>query len=96
MGINPGVVGHKIIPGIYEKIKDVKNRIKDTGIKIMIDGGVTPETSSKMIESGADILVCGSSTIFRPYEGTLEEITPKYRDHVKNELLANRNFTNNK
>jgi ribulose-phosphate 3-epimerase len=87
MGINPGIVGHKIIPKIYDKISDVKEKIKDTKIKILIDGGVTPETSSEMIKRGADILVCGSSTIFKPREGTLEEVTKKYREIVEKSLL---------
>lgn len=86
MGINPGIVGHKTIPGIYDKIKDVKEKIKNKKIKIMIDGGVTPETSSKMIKQGADILVCGASTIFRPHEGSLEEIIPKYRAYVEGSI----------
>jgi ribulose-phosphate 3-epimerase len=95
MGINPGVVGHKIIPGIYKKITDVKNKIKNTNIKIMVDGGVTLDTSSIMIEAGADILVCGSSTIFKPQEGTLEDTIPKYRNYVKNKLLTHQNLADN-
>lgn len=86
MAINPGIVGHKIIPQIYQKIEDVKKKIEGTDIKIMIDGGVTPETSHKMIQKGANILVCGSSTIFRPHEGSLEEVTTKYREIVLNKL----------
>jgi len=86
MGINPGIVGHKIIPIIYQKIADVKKRIEGTDIKIMIDGGVTPDTSAKMISVGADILVCGSSTIFRPQDGTLVEMTEKYRKKVLSDL----------
>jgi ribulose-phosphate 3-epimerase len=87
MGINPGIVGHKIIPKIYDKISDVKGKIRGTNIKILIDGGVSPESSPKMIERGADILVCGASTIFRPHEGTLEEVTKRYRDGVENALI---------
>jgi ribulose-phosphate 3-epimerase len=96
MGINPGIVGHKIIPGIYNKIRDVKEKIKNKKIKIMIDGGVTPDTSPKMIEKGADILVCGTSTIFRPHEGTLEEVTKKYRSYVGDSLSGTRNLIEDK
>lgn len=86
MAINPGIVGHTIIETIYEKIKDVKKQIEGTGIKIVIDGGVNPESSSRMVNAGADILVCGTSTIFRPKEGSLQEVTRKYLRHVSSEL----------
>ena len=89
MGINPGIVGHKIIPQIYRKISDVKKKIEGTNIKIMIDGGVTPETSPNMIKAGANILVCGTSSIFKPHEGTLEETTKKYINYVNKELENN-------
>lgn len=91
MGINPGIVGHKIIPKIFDKIRALKKKLAGTNIKIMIDGGVTPDTSADMVLAGADILVCGSSSIFRPKEGTLEETTHKYKEYVDNKL---RNFSN--
>ena len=86
MAINPGIVGHTIIETIYDKIKDVKKQIEGTDIKIVIDGGVNLESSARMIKAGADILVCGSSTIFRPKEGTLQELTSKYLNHVNSAL----------
>lgn len=65
MAINPGIVGHKLIPSMFEKVIDLRNKIDGyKGILIEIDGGVTFETSSQFIKSGADVLVCGSSTIF--------------------------------
>ena len=39
---------------------------------IEIDGGVTFETAPKMIAAGANMLVCGSGTIFRPHEDTID------------------------
>jgi ribulose-phosphate 3-epimerase len=67
MAINPGIVGHKLIPGMMEKIKHLKQKIKNhPNIIIEIDGGVTPESAPLMIENGANMLVCGSSTIFKP------------------------------
>lgn len=68
MAINPGIVGHKVIPGIYKKISDLKEKIIASGKKILIeiDGGVNPDTAAEMINAGADILVCGTSAIFKP------------------------------
>ncbi len=78
MAINPGIVGHKLIPQVYQKIADLKNKLaKYPYIKIEIDGGVTFESAPKMIKTGADILVCGSSTIFNqayPVDKKIKEL----------------------
>lgn len=68
MAINPGIVGHKLIPGTMEKIADLRKRIDETGkdILIEIDGGVTPDSGKEMVKAGASMLVCGTGTIFQP------------------------------
>ena len=74
MAINPGIVGHKLIPNIINKISELRNYADRAGNKdliIQIDGGVTPESIPLMINAGADALVCGTGTIFRPYEDTI-------------------------
>jgi ribulose-phosphate 3-epimerase len=65
MAINPGIIGHKLIKTTYKKIEDLRNMIAGKKILIEVDGGVTHESASKMVEKGADMLVCGSSTIFK-------------------------------
>lgn len=89
MAINPGIVGHGIISTIFDKIRDVKQRIATTAIKIAIDGGVTADSSAKLVQAGADILVCGSSTLFRPQEGSLPDLTRQFVTRVNNDLLSN-------
>lgn len=76
MAINPGIVGHKLIPGAMKKIADLKEKINKSkrDILIEIDGGVTLESAANMINAGADLLVCGSSTIFKPNESLDEKI----------------------
>ncbi|MFZ2187701.1 MAG: ribulose-phosphate 3-epimerase [Candidatus Moraniibacteriota bacterium] len=68
MAINPGIVGHKLIPRTMEKIADLRKRIDATGkdIVIEIDGGVTPQSGIEMVKAGANMLVCGTGTIFQP------------------------------
>lgn len=68
MAINPGIVGHKLIPGTMQKIADLRKRIDEIGkdITIEIDGGVTPESGIQMKQAGANMLVCGTGTIFQP------------------------------
>jgi ribulose-phosphate 3-epimerase len=67
MAINPGIVGHKLIPGTIKKIIDLKKKIDESGrdVIIAIDGGVNPDSAPLMIKAGADLLVCGTSAIFR-------------------------------
>lgn len=67
MAINPGIVGHQLIPGTLKKISDLKNKLRYyPHILIEIDGGVTFKSAPDMIKMGANMLVCGSSTIFKP------------------------------
>jgi ribulose-phosphate 3-epimerase len=87
MAINPGIVGHKIIPEIYKKISELRKRLDATGkeIIIMIDGGVNPDTAADMIKAGADILVCGTSAIFKPDIAVNEKIK-EFREHIDKNL----------
>lgn len=86
MAINPGIVGHKLIPQILLKITELKNKLKNyPNIKIEIDGGVTSESAPKMIANGADILVCGSSTIFKLNESVYKKIK-ELRKVIKDEI----------
>ena len=82
MAINPGIVGHKLIPNIINKIKDLRdfsNKHNHPNLYIEIDGGVTPESAMDMILAGADTLVCGTGTIFRPHEDTIFNKIKQFR-----------------
>ena len=65
MSVNPGFGGQKFIENTYHKIEQLKNLIikKNTSTLIEIDGGVTLENASKLIDCGADVLVAGN-TVF--------------------------------
>jgi ribulose-phosphate 3-epimerase len=65
LGINPGIVGHPLIEKTYDKIHDLKTKLEGkSNIIISVDGGVTFASAPKMVELGANMLVCGTSTIF--------------------------------
>ena len=51
----------------YGKIKNLKKLILDFGLqtKIQVDGNVSPLYIADMVAAGADILVGGSSGLFR-------------------------------
>jgi ribulose-phosphate 3-epimerase len=75
MAINPGIVGHKLIPNVFNKIRNLRDFLtlnNNDGIIIEIDGGVTFESAPKMLENGANMLVCGSSTIFKKDKPIIE------------------------
>lgn len=62
MSVNPGFGGQKFIENTYDKVKRLKALIerKHAQTLIEIDGGVNLANASKLIESGADVLVAGS------------------------------------
>jgi len=82
MAINPGIVGHKLIPSMHDKIKQLRDyaiRHNNPELLIEIDGGVTFESGKEMIKNGADALVCGTGSIFRPHEDTISNKINSFR-----------------
>ena len=63
MTVNPGFGGQSFIPYSLEKVREMKKMILETGKEILIevDGGITLENASSLVEAGADVLVAGSS-----------------------------------
>ncbi len=62
MSVNPGFGGQSFIETTYNKVIKLKKLInkRNASTLIEIDGGVNDKNSSKLIESGADILVSGN------------------------------------
>lgn len=63
MSVNPGFGGQKFIPTSLDKTRRLRAMIEERGLKtrIEIDGGVDAENISKVVESGAEIIVAGSA-----------------------------------
>jgi len=63
MSVNPGFAGQSFIPSALDKIRQLRKRIDDLGLRIEIevDGGVKPDNAAGIIAAGADILVAGSA-----------------------------------
>ena len=63
MTVYPGFGNQKYIGKSLNKVKNLKKIFIDNNldITISVDGGVNDSTSDKIIESGADILIYGSS-----------------------------------
>lgn len=62
MSVNPGFGGQSFIENTYKKVIQLKDLIKKSGSKalIEIDGGVNNKTGAKLLAAGADVLVAGS------------------------------------
>jgi ribulose-phosphate 3-epimerase len=65
MSVNPGFGGQHFIPQTLEKVRLLKQMITASGLQtlIEIDGGVTLDNASALVQAGADVLVAGS-TVF--------------------------------
>lgn len=79
MTVNPGFAGQKFIPLTFEKIAQLKEAITQKGldIEIQVDGNISYDTIPKVLEKGADMLVCGTSSLFKKdksLEQALEEL----------------------
>ncbi len=83
MAINPGVLGQKLIPEQLDKIKQLRAMVAGRpDFLIQVDGGVTLESAPVMIEHGANALVCGTGTIFRPNEAPIDTKTKELRTQL--------------
>jgi ribulose-phosphate 3-epimerase len=67
MAINPGIPKHQFIPSTLNKLIDLKSLVDrlENKVKIGVDGGVTFENLQLLFANGANILICGSGTIFK-------------------------------
>ena len=66
MSVNPGFGGQQFIPRTLDKIRVLKQLINERGAQslIEVDGGVTLDNASGIMQAGADVLVAGN-TVFR-------------------------------
>ena len=74
MSVNPGFGGQQFMPEVLEKVKKLKV-IRDENklnFDIEIDGGINFENSKLAIDSGANILVSGT-TIFKSNNGDIKK-----------------------
>ncbi|MDY0234426.1 MAG: ribulose-phosphate 3-epimerase [Gudongella sp.] len=76
MSVNPGFGGQSYIPAITNKIKQVREIIKNSGKHILleVDGGIKLDNAEDIVNAGADVLVVGSGIFSNgdPYKSTKE------------------------
>ena len=85
MTVNPGSGGQKYIESSTEKIRTLRRMIDERGLltDIQVDGGITTQNVSTVIEAGANVIVAGSS-VFRGDSKenvkTFKEIFKRYHE----------------
>jgi ribulose-phosphate 3-epimerase len=87
MSVNPGFMGQKFVPQTLKKIERLRQLISDMhlDIRISVDGNVSYENAPDMVAAGADILVGGSSSLFRS-DIPLEDSIKRLKDCIKEGL----------
>lgn len=63
MTVEPGFGGQKFMPEMMEKVRFLKDKIKETSatVKIEVDGGIDEDTAKIAGASGVDICVAGTA-----------------------------------
>jgi ribulose-phosphate 3-epimerase len=76
MSVNPGFGGQTFIPRSLDKIRAVRALLDGAGndAPVEVDGGIDLHTISRVVDAGADLLVCGYAVFGagRPEEATRE------------------------
>lgn len=68
MTVEPGFAGQRLIPAALAKIREIKGLRDDRGLafQIEVDGNVGPATIPALVAAGAEVLVGGTSGLFKP------------------------------
>jgi ribulose-phosphate 3-epimerase len=85
MTVNPGFAGQKFVPLMNKKVRKLRHLIEKEGynISIQVDGNIGYHTIPEVLENGANMLVLGTSCLFKP-ELTLEDAVIKLQEFIEN------------
>jgi ribulose-phosphate 3-epimerase len=75
MSVNPGFGGQRFIPNALDKVRRLACQKRDRGLQfpIEIDGGVTKENITEVVNAGVEWVVAGSSIFHSVNPGTAYE-----------------------
>lgn len=82
MTVDPGFAGQTLIPATLEKITELRRMFTEAGkpIDIMVDGQVKETTAPKLVAAGANVLVLGSSGLFKFTPDKYPEVIAMYQN----------------
>ena len=87
MTVNPGYAGQKLVPQSLDKIRRLREMLDGAGkadVRIEVDGNVSFENGAKMRAAGADMFVCGTSSVFHA-GSRLEDNIARFRQCLEAE-----------
>ena len=75
MSVNPGFGGQKFIESSVDKVARLRRRLDELGseAELEVDGGITAETATRVVEAGANVLVAGAA-VFNEKESVSQAI----------------------
>ncbi|WP_314557254.1 ribulose-phosphate 3-epimerase [uncultured Parvimonas sp.] len=84
MSVNPGFGGQSFIPSALEKIKNLKEKIKERNLNVIVevDGGVKTTNVKDVVEAGADLIVSGSD-VFADKENRIKAYNDIFNNYKK-------------
>lgn len=76
MSVEPGFGGQKFMEVSYERAEMLHRMILDSGypVDLQIDGGITLDNVSSVLDAGVNVIVVGSAVFKDPYNNTKEFI----------------------
>lgn len=83
MSVNPGFGGQSFIPTTLDKLRQVRQRIDESGLDIHleVDGGVKIENIAEIAQAGANMFVAGSAIFEQPdYANVIQQMRRQLAD----------------
>ena len=81
MSVHPGFGGQKFIPESLDKIRMVREMIreKDLSVDIQVDGGIYLSNVREVLDAGANVIVAGSAV----FKGDAAQNTKEFMEILK-------------
>lgn len=85
--VEPGFAEQRFIPSVVEKISKTRNMVikMNLDIDIEVDGNINLENALLSVNAGANVLVCGTSSIFRTKD--IVNNLKNFRNNLQREAL---------
>lgn len=86
MTVSPGFAGQDFVPQVLEKIEKIRKMAQEKGnekLRIAVDGNINVNTIPACVKAGADVLVAGTSSIFKGDDADYAKLMQEMKDCVK-------------
>lgn len=86
MTVEPGFGGQTFIPEMLDKIKAVREMIREEGllVDVEVDGGICTENIHQVTAAGANVIVAGSAVFKGNIEENIKQLFTKAKENENN------------